>query len=236
VDQLTNRKITPDSFAHLDPDLRKNSLGSRLPGWRPIFGQVDQSQTHLCNQGVGRGDLFLFYGLYRDVAFDGRTIEYVPGQPRKHVIWGWLAIADVLRVSSEEDDPDWARYHPHFTDKRSPNNSVYVAAEQAFGRFSGAGVFEKYNPELCLTDMSQEKVRPSLWSLPRWCAPCDGRYPLTYHGRENCWDVQQDRVLLQTKSPGQEFVLNTKFYPEAEHWAEGLIERNAEAPAGATPR
>lgn len=224
VEQLTKGKIKGNSFVHLDPDLRRNSLDVRLPGWRPIFGQVDQSQTHLHKQHVSKGDLFLFYGLYRDVAVHGTSIEYVRGKPRKHVIWGWMAIGDVLKVNSENSDPEWARYHPHFTDKRGANNTVYVAAKKAFGRHSGAGVFEEYQPKLCLTYLTeQQKIRPSLWSLPKWCRPRDGRYPLTYHGKDKCWAVQEDRVLLQTKSPGQEFVLDTKFYPEAEKWAESLI-------------
>src|SRR5450631_1554794 len=48
VQQLTNDKLVGSCFAHLDPDLRRESIGPRLPGWRPIFGQVDQAQTHLC--------------------------------------------------------------------------------------------------------------------------------------------------------------------------------------------
>ena len=236
-DQLTNGKIKGNCFAHLDPDLRANSLDVRLPGWQPIFGQVDQSQTHLSNQGVGNGDLFLFYGLYRDVRIRGTNIEYVPGKPRKHVIWGWMFIGDVQRVNSESCDPKWARYHPHFSNKRSANNTVYIAAKEAFGIRPGAGVFEEYQDELCLTDMKQEKVLPSLWRLPTWCKPQDDRYPLTYHQKMNRWKVSDDCVLLQTKSPGQEFVLNTEFYPKAEKWAESLIRRNAKHQIiGATPK
>ena len=227
VEQLTNGKLDGNCFAHLDPDLRPNSVSTRLPGWRPLFGQVDQSQTHLCNQGVGAGDLFLFYGLYRDVAVVKDKIRYVPGRPPKHVIWGWLAVGDVLKVISERDEPEWARYHPHFTDQRGPNNTVYVAADRVFGTLPGAGVFDNYSLDLCLTDETQKKA--SLWKLPSWCAPRDGHYPLTYHSREECWGIRNHCVLLQTKSPGQEFVLHTKNYPEAVQWAKGLITRGVAA-------
>ena len=76
VEQLTKGKFTADSFAHLDPDLRANAVALRAPGWRPIFGQVDEAQSHLCNQGVGKGDLFLFYGLYRETTVNGTKINY----------------------------------------------------------------------------------------------------------------------------------------------------------------
>lgn len=61
VEDLTKQKITRRDFAHLDPDLRASAY-PRLPDWRPLFGQSDQSQTHLKNEGVTVGDLFLFFG------------------------------------------------------------------------------------------------------------------------------------------------------------------------------
>ena len=52
--------------AHLDPDLIADTL-PRARGWRPLFGQVGTSQSHLENHGVGPGDIFLFFGLFRKV-------------------------------------------------------------------------------------------------------------------------------------------------------------------------
>ncbi|MCU1303599.1 MAG: hypothetical protein JWQ87_3883 [Candidatus Sulfotelmatobacter sp.] len=225
VEQLTKSKLDSNRFAHLDPDLRRDSVSHRKPGWREIFGQVDQSQTHLCNQGIGKGDLFLFYGLYRNVTVTDGEVRYVPGEPAKHVIWGWLTVGEVLKVSSETDGPEWAHYHPHFTDQRALNNTVYVADDRVFEELPGAGVFENYHPDLCLTYLAQKKIRASHWILPKWCVPRHGQYPLTYHRRDACWQIRDDQVVLQTKSPGQEFVLNTDTYPEALEWAKNLIKR-----------
>jgi len=50
--------------AHLDPDLDAASR-RREPGWRPLLGQHGAAQSHLCNESVGPGDLFLFFGLFR---------------------------------------------------------------------------------------------------------------------------------------------------------------------------
>ena len=223
VEQLT-RQVKADQCAHLDPDLRESSLRNRPRGWRPIFGQVDQAQTHLCNQGVALGDLFLFYGLYRDATTNKGKIKYVRDAQPKHLIWGWMSIGDILNISSEDDDPAWARYHPHFTDKRGANNTVYIASDTVFETLPGAGVFEIYSSDLCLTDGAQKK--PSRWKLPPWFAPCNGQYSLTYHPRKEWWTPGTDCIFLKTKSPGQEFVLNTTDYPEALHWAAELIKSN----------
>ena len=66
VTDLTRGRVAADRPCHLDPDLDANSL-VRLPGWRGVLGQVSAAQSHLSNNGVGRGDVFLFWGLYRPV-------------------------------------------------------------------------------------------------------------------------------------------------------------------------
>lgn len=138
-----------------------------------------------------------------------------------------MVVEEALKIRSASDGPSWAHYHPHFTDKRAANNTVYVGAPEAFGRRPGAGVFEHYDDRLCLTDLTQERVLPSRWSLPHWCSPRAGHYALTYHPNPERWRIEGGRTLLKSTSPGQEFVLNTEFYPEAELWAGQLIERHA---------
>ena len=59
------------------------TVGIREPGWRPLFGQEGAAETHLANQGVGTGDVFLFFGLFRPVEKAGDGWRYVRGsRPR----------------------------------------------------------------------------------------------------------------------------------------------------------
>ena len=57
---------------HLDPDLNFDAYRHRKERadwqeWRGMLGQAGAAQSHLNNQGVGSGDIFLFFGLYRRV-------------------------------------------------------------------------------------------------------------------------------------------------------------------------
>src|ERR1019366_2374960 len=54
-----------NELAHLDPDLRQNALAYPPDAWRPAFGQSGAAAGHLINQGVGAGDLFIFFGWFR---------------------------------------------------------------------------------------------------------------------------------------------------------------------------
>ena len=66
--QLRPRQQKFPSYCHLDPDLRRDVR--MAPGnWRAAFGQVDASQSHLAYQGVGVGDLFLFFGWFRETDY-----------------------------------------------------------------------------------------------------------------------------------------------------------------------
>jgi hypothetical protein len=91
VHDLTKGKIKPESFAHLDPDLRSDSI-PRSPDWKPVFGAGRRADSHLRNQGVGAGDIFLFFGWFRKVEVVDGKYQYIQNEPGWHVIFGWLQI------------------------------------------------------------------------------------------------------------------------------------------------
>ena len=99
VAQLTGGRIPSHYRAHIDPDLVQESL-PRLAGWRPIFGQTGPAQSHLRNNGVGPGDLFLFFGLFRRVEGRDGAYTWTTNARPCHVIWGWLQVAEVLQLGS----------------------------------------------------------------------------------------------------------------------------------------
>ena len=57
-----------NATCHLDPDIY-NGLRGRGENWKPAYGQCDGSATHLDKMGVGVGDVFLFYGMYRQTEY-----------------------------------------------------------------------------------------------------------------------------------------------------------------------
>ena len=228
---LTHNRTRYTHRAHLDPDLETTTY-SRSKGWRPIFGQAGAAQGHLRNQSVQVGDLFLFFGLFRQVEKKRRKWQFVPKSSPLHVLWGWMQIGEIVQVSwlSKEELP-WARYHPHFFRDHGKNNSLYIASEELVLdrdviKNAGAGTILKYDPSLALTAPSSTK--PSSWQLPRVFYPDDGKPPLTYHSNLSRWKVlDAERCHLETVSRGQEFVLDTRHYPGVLEWVKSLFARNS---------
>ena len=75
VADLTRGKIRPETQAHLDPDLNFGSI-PRPENWKPLFGQAGAAERHLQNQGVKAGDVFVFFGWFRQV-----ELQLVAGFP-----------------------------------------------------------------------------------------------------------------------------------------------------------
>ncbi len=219
-------RIPATHRAHLDPDLAPDAL-PRMRGWRPLFGQVGAAEKHLENNGVGQGDLFLFFGLFRRVETIESKWKYVRGSRPIHVIFGWLQVAERIRVSQWPGDAAWALYHPHFHRDLHPTNVVYVASEQLAvpglksAALPGAGLFQRLTPKLQLTE--PQRSRPSLWLLPEWFWPENRRSSLSFHADLGRWRKRSGGVELSSVARGQEFVLDGYDYPEVFGWLADLF-------------
>src|SRR2546421_6117027 len=168
VCDLTQQKINPGKFVHLDPDLIAGSV-PRQPGWKPIFGQVGAAERHLQNQDVINGDIFLFYGWFRQVEQYAGIYRYVKNAPDLHVIFGWLQIERRIPIINRSKIPSWALDHAHFLrEKRPIIESIYIATDslQLPGtsiNLPGAAIFPKFDSILCLTAPGKSR---SKWQLP----------------------------------------------------------------------
>ena len=229
VFDLTCGKTQYDDSAHLDPDLNPDVL-PRECGWRPSLGQAGGPQTHLNNQKVGIGDLFLFFGLYQPVEKVGGKWRFDRKARREHVLWGWLQIGAVHKVGQlREGELDWAAYHPHLQYRSRKNNTLYTAADKL--RINGkqldipaAGTFPRYSEKLVLTDPKPNR-NASDWRLPASFFPTSGKAPLTHFPKPEQWRRPEDgdHCLVGRRGPGQEFVLDLDHYPKVTDWLESLL-------------
>lgn len=226
VSSLSNNKIQSDQGIHLDPDINYQLLSNRLENWKGAFGQAGAAQKHLSNAGVGRGDLFIYFGWFREVEqYNGW--KYKRNSPDLHVIYGWLFVEEVLSVYGKEKEIlksyPWLYTHPHLSDVRDKQNTLYTAKETLpFGKnTSGAGVFNEIRDIQILTDRTQNNR--SHWELPICFYPKNNNPPLSYHSNKSRWNLGDERVTLRSAGRGQEFVIDTKHYPEICDWLKKLL-------------
>ena len=171
VERVTGGRIGAGALCHDDP------MFSATHCW---FGQCGAAQGHLARNGVGVGDVFLFFGLFADP---------LTGE-RHHRIFGYMRVAcfgppDLVRHMPAWREPP--RPHPHASGEWDGNNTIY----------HGPGALARSaDPALRLT-------RPSgplrHWRVPSWLR----RRGLSYHGRDERWPRPGELISV---SRGQEFV------------------------------
>lgn len=229
---LSRQQHAINERVHLDPDIDR-AADDRLPGWRPALGQTGAAQTHLHGQGVGPGDVFLFFGWFREVEEHQSTWRYVPGAPDLHVMFGWLEVGAVIPVGPQRNAAleafPWIADHPHVANPGAysdQNNTLYVAPAQSSIKPDaphGGGRFTYIADALKLTTFGGSR---SMWSLPRWFHP-DGRPALSYHGSADRWALRDNHALLNSVGRGQEFVIDGAQYPELEGWVTSIIRNHS---------
>lgn len=199
-------KLSPNDFCHFDPILNK-AIG--------IFGQANAAQSELDNLDVQKGDLFLFFGWFRNCGEKAVNL---------HHLFGWLQIEKILK--GEKNIKEFLEQkklnHPHgFKDvSRYKNNTLYVASKKLNFRNrklkkKGFGLFKETHEDLVLTEKNKTR---SNWQLPNSFA--NGKN--LFMNRLKWSDSKS--LKLNYKGFGQEFVLNVEANPKIAKWAVKLIQ------------
>ncbi|MGP0093434.1 MAG: hypothetical protein ACLPKB_26360 [Xanthobacteraceae bacterium] len=172
VEQMTKGRIAASNLCHEDPMFRDG---------RWAFGQTGAAQSHLERNGVGVGDVFLFFGLFASLE----------RQDRHHRIFGYMQVDEVRRLgarpSKDADLEGLVRRHPHTIGEWNENNTLYLG----FGAKARTA-----HPHLRLT---KPGAAVSVWTVPAWLKTTG----LTYHTNPVRWVGDKE---LQVASRGQEFV------------------------------
>lgn len=209
------------SEAHLDPDLQKTIVNERPEKWRGLFGQSGTSQGTLHNRNVGEGDIFLFFGWFKEAKKVDGIWRYSLNVPDIHAIFGYLEVDRVLDIKARNSVPPWTEYHPHIKGRKEygkQRNSVYMATPTFSSNPNkpGWGSFN-YNRQLVLTKDGAENK--SFWELPSCFQKEQGNFTHSL----KIWNVMPNGcVEMQTYGRGdQEMYISSN--PKVVAWAENLI-------------
>ena len=160
--QLNSRKVY--SNCHLDPDIRENNRVNYIDGWKAAFGQIGASQGLLSNANVEIGDIFLFFGWFKQVEIDNGRLKFVRKNHNDfyhssdlHIVYGYMQIGEIIT-----DPKIIAKYywHPHASSERlnAINNVLYLPTEHLsiLPNHKGYGVLD-YRDDRVLTMKNQTR-------------------------------------------------------------------------------
>ena len=179
-------KLSAKDLCHHDPMFLEDGTC--------VFGQCGAAQTHLERQGVGLGDVFLFFGLFA---------EEETSEPH-HRIFAYLRADEMSSLTGGAPEELIALAHPHALAMHHSNDVVW----QGEGR-----VAKRASKALRLT---VPEGPPSLWNRPEWLK----RGGLSYHDRPERW-LRGGR--LKSVARGQEFVADIGRRKAPREWLESVI-------------
>jgi len=190
---------------HVDPDIYH--LTGNLP--YGSYGQAGAALGHLENQGVGAGDIFLFFGTFCNTIMLDDKLQYEMMHPF-HAIFGYLKVGRKVSMADIDNEPElyWLRLHPHYINKDFGDykkaNAIYLGSDSGFF---------KYSNNLLLTKPGYKK---SWWQLPSFFKDVK----LSYH--ENVTKRHNgDFVEFQSVAKGQEFVFELN--GEIQQWVGEIL-------------
>ena len=170
--EIINELSTPDKqlkkshTAHLDPDIRFECLSKRNKDWRPVFGQSDAALGHLNKQGVQPGDIFLFFGWFKQTEWHKGKLRYVKKSPHLHIIYGYLQIETIFNTA--EKLPEYVLQHPHANEfhRNKTLNAIFVGKDHLnfLPEYKGAGTLS-FSEKRVLTKENETRSR---WQLPEF--------------------------------------------------------------------
>lgn len=196
-------------YCHLDPDIREGIRVKSIPNWKPAFGQEKAAQGYLRNCGVGKGDIFIFFGWFKkESPVDQSFYE----TENLHAVYGYMQIGDIITDESmmREQYP----WHPH-SEGGYKNNALYIPSDRLIidGMDCGKGYgVLSYRQDRILT---QENCSRANWE-PRSCIMPNH---IIGSNRKNA----STKGTLYYRGQWQEIVFDADRNPEIIAWVRNLI-------------
>ena len=206
LNDITNRSIringirknadyTETKFrCHYDPQTINNFF---------TLGQTGSALSHLNKQNVGKGDVFVFYGLFRKVEFNQKNNKWKYKDKPFHCIFGYMKVKDIIEIKNKQFNIEkypFFKNHPHLQPdflNEFPESKIYIGS--TFEYF-------KFDKKRILTDMDNYK-NVSKWKLP---INFDFTEYITYIQK---MEVKNNSCYIQHTGYGQEFVISTEEIP-----------------------
>lgn len=197
AEELKDAKCFPN------PDFMERE-GLKKGCWKANFTQYGPSEGHLNSQCVSVGDIFLFFGWFKQTKYDENGhLTYVDGAKDLHIIFSYLQIGAIIKNKSYILKKYlWDNEIAHIV-KSVKHYSIYLPTKKLSynNRQSGYGQLS-FSDKLVLT---KEGHPCSKWDLPDLFRHPD--VTISYHNNYTNGFIP-GKDYFQASNIGQEFVIN----------------------------
>lgn len=185
--------------------------------WFPAYLRTGPLESHLNRQRVSVGDLFLFYGCFRQTEYDANHhLRFVPNAPEQNIIFSYFQIGAIIKnLSFISSHFQWP-LHTLIDKDTSIQHTIYLPTKKLS--------YNNQQPGFDILSYSQKLVltKPGLhyyqWQLPDFlCAP---DVKISYHNNRNNGFLS-GKDYFKSSSIGEEFVIHGTY--DLQRWVHSLI-------------
>ncbi len=185
--------------------------------WYPAYFHNGLLESHLSKQKVSVGDIFLFYGWFRQTEYDStHTLRFVPDAPEQNIIFAYFQIGAIIKdISFFSKQYNW-QLHTFIDKSNSIPNTIYLPTKKlSYNNHQPGCDVLSYSSKLILT---KPGFNYNQWQLPDFlCAP---DVTITYHNnRNNGFISGKDYFIASAIS--EEFVIHGTY--DLQHWVHSMI-------------
>lgn len=200
----------------INPDIQEG-LYLTPPDWKPAYGQFGSSESHLSSRHVSVGDIFLFYGWFKQTKYnEAGGLTFVENAPDVHLIYSYLQIGSIITNKNYITKKYSWHANAHIENTSKAHNTIYIPTKKLSynNRQLGYGTLH-YSKKLVLT---KEGCSFSKWELPSFFRNTD--VTISYHNNiTNGFIPGKD--YFQASPIGSEFVIHGTF--DLKNWVHDLI-------------
>lgn len=185
--------------------------------WFPAYLRYGAMQTHLSHQRISVGDIFLFYGWFRQTAYDSNhKLHFVPDAPEQTIIFSYFQIGAIIKdLSFLSRQFKWSfpirtntERNQHYTIYLPTKKLSYNNQQPGFGNLS-------YSKKLVLT---KPGYKYNYWHLPDFLSVPD--VTISYHNNRNNGFLS-GKDYFKTSGISEEFVIHGTY--DLKNWVYSMI-------------
>ncbi len=209
-DTLMNARC--HSGCYLPPDSYSPPLE-----WFPAYPRTGLLEKHLNKQRVSVGDIFLFYGWFRQTEYTkDHQLRYVEDAPEQNIVFGYFQIGAIIKDISYLSKQFSTQLRSFMEEFQNSHNTIYLPTQKLSYNNQQPGCMAlSYSSSLVLT---KPGCHYNHWKLPDLlCAP---DVTISYHNNRT-YGFVTGKDYFKASSIGEEFVIHGTI--DLQRWVHSMI-------------
>ncbi len=185
--------------------------------WYPAYHRNGALESHLTKQRVTVGDIFLFYGWFRQTEYDSaHRLRFVPNSPAQSIIFSYFQIGAIIKdISFFSKQYNW-QLHTFIDKNNSIPSTIYLPTKKlSYNNHQPGCSILSYHSKLVLT---KPGCNYNQWQLPDFL--CSPDVKITYHNNRNNGFISGKNFFIAS-SISEEFVIHGTY--DLKQWVHSMI-------------